>query len=616
MKRISYLLFAVVLLAVSACKKDNGNTPAPQPQGGGEVYFTAEASGESAYRSFAFELGKDGPELKMKESPVKSVIIISDGNNHYYFDLTWNKTQGKNHLYVKGTEVLKELTGKQVSITEGKDWYIMGCLGGNYSNYQVHYQPNKTLQVITEGESIEKDLPMYFSWTKLSITTKDGKTLLKVAEGKSIDFRPLGMLMRLQLNNKNSYTTKVKSILFQSNVLSTGKGYIDLSSYGLPPIPPTGLKSDLSWKENSEKDTPYTFVGEDGTTILEPTIEAGKTFGKNFLIWAMPQENDNPMTHLLANAVRMENGQEMTYPKMKTLYIWGSTNQPKEGTRRILKAQILRPKMALEYFAPNYVGTSSISSSPLSTTHDYTGAGLYDYGTISATDFLLGTVYMVPEVVDAMGLFIPTPNGEDFKKLDNDPNEVEETIRINGVSNRYRDLYQTVSENVIYALRLDGVGTDRAQYSAWKYTLLPPVYSGSEDKAAHVKIECVYLGVNYKGQFPNIVGEDFWNLHQSDIVSRTYYAAPVKNPEGVEPAIQHFMPCTWVKGSFRNLEHLLWGFGIREKRGIIISNSAKMENIAVVDWKEYEKGITKYIDGKTVVIPIEKPNTPWPSNNR
>lgn len=616
MKRISYLLFPIVVLVASACKRDNGNTPAPQPKSSGEVYLTAEASVENAYRSFAFELGQDGPELKMKETSVKSVVIVSDGSNHYYFDLTWNKTQGRNHLYVKGTEVLKELTGKQVSITEGKDWYIMGCLGGNYSNCQVHYQPNKTLQAITEGKSIEKDLPMYFSWTKLSIATKEGKTFLKVAEGELIDFRPLGMLMRLQLNNKNDYTTKVKSVQFQSNALNTGKGYIDLSSYGLPPIPSRGLKSDLLWKEDSEKEMPYTFVDEDGVTPLEPVVEAGATYGKNFLVWAMPKDVDYPMTHLFANAVRLENGQEKVYPKMETLYIWGSTSQPKKGTRRILKTQILRPKMALEYFASNYVSTSPTSSSPLSMTHDYTGAGLFNYSEVSATDFLSGTVYMVPEVEDAMGLFIPTQEGEDFKKLDNVPNEVEGTIRINGVSKKYKDLYQTVSGNVIYALRMDGVDTDRAQYSAWKYTLQPPVYSGSEDKAAHVKIECVYLGLNYKGQFPKITEESFWTLHKPDIVSRTYYAAPVKNPDGVQPSNQHFMPCTWVKGTFRDLQHLLWGFGVREKEGIVFDDSAKMENIAVVNSDKRKEGILEYLDCKTVVIPLEKPNSRWSKDDR
>lgn len=379
---------------------------------------------------------------------------------------------------------------------------------------------------------IAKPVPVYFPWTKLQVKTLGsesfGQTTFMAQTEKEIRFRALGLLMRVELKNEMAYAARYNSIRYQSNVLTTTKGYYDLSQAALPKIPNNvdiDTPKPAIWVPQGDEPN-YTFVSEDAAkTKLDVVLESGKEYEKNFLVWGALRESNNPadlrtVTHLLADVDRLVDGVPREIPKMKTIYIWGSDKKPTDGTKLVQRTRLVREKLALEYFDLGYLkvsdpritaGRQYVSQSVPA----YSGSvAYYDYDTYSASDFIVANPrpeWKVPKGLDAAGVFMP--GGISF--IPNTSVPRERTVRIAGKESKYVDIYQP-GTTTVYALRLDDSKTSsdpRKQYTAWRYTY-------SDTRGA--KIECVYLGPAYKGDLVDIQQNSFWQLHSLDVITREY----------------------------------------------------------------------------------------------
>lgn len=595
----------VLLLLVSCNKSDEPNGGKSSPDESSIVSMNLEGESEDS-RAMNFLLNADGPVLKMTEEAMKSVAVISNstGTKKYYVEITWNKTAGQNHLYVKNLDINTDVYGTPLAMNVTENWYIAGYVGGNFdkNNKRVSFNPNGSkLQAVTVGKELLKPVPVYFPWTKLEVKEAGGRIYVNTPKTGKITFRTMGLLMRVELKNTMDYVVRIKSITYQSNALDTGAGYYDLNA-----LPTVGTTTLPAWTATAQEPK-YTFVDENGTTTLVPEMNGKSTYGKYFLVWGVPKATmpASPVTHVLANAVRVLNGVEQNVPKMTTLYIWGSTNVPKHGTRRLLHTSVVRPKLALEYFGEGYVGTNPKAANPISnaTTYSY-DIGTYTYQEINTSGFL-NPNWFVPEVIDAQGLFMDVDLYLKFENMTPaGPHHKDLNVRINGQIASYRDTYWNGAPS-IYALRFQNA--DKLQYSAWRYTLGPTIDPAGYN-AKGIRIESVYLGPHYKGSFEETRNNSFWTLHAVDYVSRFY---PPMVAKGVsDNKAYSFYSMTWVRGTIGNYSRICWGWGVTMQLNTL--NGTSMTPLVIVD--KYQLPNIVYWDIKTSVIPVQKAGTPWANN--
>lgn len=515
-------------------------------------------------RAFAFNVTNTGPELKLTEEKIPSVVIIANADKSivYYLDIKWSKTVGQNHLYFKDTEITTDLLGQGINLSPGNQWYIMGYLGGTFDNTtkEVRYNPNGARLISTGTEPTVKNVPIAFAWTPLEVKYY-GQNQLALSGKDRIRFKTLGMMMRLTLKNEFSSSIRIKNIRYQSNALSTTAGHYNLSVSNLPATNSTALPT---WISSAIAEPKYPFGSASGAPINVDLTKDGSYYW-SFLVWAMPKEPtvQQPMTHVLAEATRLTDFKEETYPKMSSLYIWGSTNIPKERTRRKISARIYRDKMALEYFAKNYVGHNGFNVANLATPELYTTAywgniPLFSYPEVSKANALRDG-WRVPYYKDARGLYFVNLEGDNIQFTGSTLRTLSNmSVRVNGEEKSYTDVYKNGS--TIYALRFDG--NDKKIYSAWRYNF-------SIDGGA--TIEAVYLGPNYKGNIDNISQNEFWLLHQADIIKRSYRTSyyTVNNGQQTRSNMAHFWALSETVPNLANpAGYRRWTIGVNRTTNI------------------------------------------------
>lgn len=616
MRNFDKILFVLAVFLLGACSKEGtpivSEGPSAKASDAVPITMSLEATvDEDQFKAIAFELGSTGPSLVMSEDNVNSVVVITNRSKSkvYYSEITWTKVVGKKTLSYAGP--LTDLTsGQPIRLSSGEEWFMMGYLGGTYDkvNKRVKYDPNigSSLRALAQGDKVDKAVPIYFPWVQFTVNTR-GDVL-----NKSVRFMPLGLMMRIELKNNNTYDVRYKHLYFNSHVLSTGAGYYDLSATNLPQIPnnpATEIGTSATWTSEATTEPKYTLLANDGTA-LDVTVKAGATYDKNFLVWAMPHSSTDArttkrsITHLLADAVRVVNGQEQATPKMTSVYIWGSTNMPIERKRVLLKTSLLRIKQPLEYFAYNYVSTTPLSSDPIAS--GSTNIGTFTYDQMSSGTFL-GTsgTWRVPSVEEARALFhnmgewlrFDTQMIKTSQTSDIGPHYDTANVRVNNETASYTDVYYNGSS--IYALRF--LGNGQKYYSAWRYTY--PVKNP-------VQIECIYLGTHFKGDIDDVRQASFWdNLHNKDYISRTYNPVQVYDTGG---AYRYTYPSTWVKGSLSTdlgrgittFDRVAWVWGIpaesNHDAGWIMGPEV------VIDSDAWESGSIVYWNIKLPVIPMEQ----------
>lgn len=539
LKKILFLALTITLWSCSQGAENDPTKETTQEEGKESDYFNLQAGidTEETSRAMAWDIKTNGPQLHMTEENMQSVVIIKNKINSttYYANVTWQKTAGRNHLSYIG-KIQDIATGEDIKIS-GSGWYIMGYVGGDYDKtaQTVKFNPNNVtnssakIQGVPIGKNLIKRVPVYFPWTELSIDPESNNTIVNaVKNGQrkgTILFKPLGMMMRVQLTNEMDYSARYKKIWFQTNALNTNNGHYKIDSSSLPAIPTntnTEVAGSGTWIPASTTEPSYTFYKDESLSTPEDVVVASKqTHSNYYLVWAMPTPTSTtPVTHLLAEAKRLSsNMTEEATPKMNAVYIWGSTNMPQEDTKRILKTRLVRPKAALEFFSTGYVKSSETSFTPIPYT-DTNGVDLWNYDQISSSNFA-PTGWHIPNYYEGIALMVPVKS--QFLKfgVDNEFPVPNVPTTINGERRTStEDRFSTSSQypDVVYALRFADDKKD--QYSAWRYT---------KDANKNIKVECIVLGPSYKGNIKDITQEDFWNYHQKDIIKREYpIAASIK----------------------------------------------------------------------------------------
>lgn len=503
------------------------------------TYNTLDATGA---RAVAFEVTGAGPKLKMTEEKIGSVAVIANEGRttFYYVNIEWSKEKDKNRLYAKDFEIKTDLDGKTLNLDPKQTWYIMGYVGGTYKKdtKTVAYNPNGTgLQAGANGEVIKKAVPVYFPWTKLQIKTF-GNYKLALSGTDKIPFKVLGTMMRVTLSNSFGQTVRVKSVRLLTNALRTTSGYYSFNEASLPQFSDTKSLptykfdkaiSTASANYYSSQDEPIYTLQTNAGEATNIDLAAGAT-SDSYLIWAMPlAKPTRPITHLVANVARLKNGVEQNLPKMETLYVWGTNRVFVERSRQLLAATVLRPKMPLEFFAPDYVGHGEMANvATEEPAFGYTDIApynhnipLFSYAQAQRSTLLRGG-WRVPRYKDARALYMV-----DLSDIDNGSHSalafkgsterrtVSQDIRVDGTLETYTDIYQMGSS--IYALRFYNTGNGQKYYSAWRYS-----YSPSYTAAGGALFESVYLGPGFKGTIEDIINFNFWRLHEKDKVSRRY----------------------------------------------------------------------------------------------
>lgn len=615
-KKLQYWQILLCFFVFSACGEDGDIVSKNKQQNDSaettlELNLTAQMSDDDV-RAMSFDVASDGPKLNMTDETVTSVAVIANKakTKVYYANILWQKTQGKNHLYCSGE--VKDFNNQNINLTLDEEWFIMGYVGGTFNkdNKRVSFDPNgNTLQATSVGGKVNKSVPVYFPWTRLRVENggSNAKAMVGTLDKGTIRFRTLGIMMRVELSNTNTYPVRFKSITYQSHSLTTTAGYYDLSTTTLPAIPanPDGTVAEsVAWVP-SGTEPKYTFVDAGGVS-QNVTVDANGTSDKYFLVWGMPRNSTDKrtskrnITHILAHAVRLNNGVEQNIPKMETVYVWGSTIKPGTKTRRVIqKAKLLRIKQTLEYFSDGYVGTNPRAANPIRKTTVFdTGIGRFRHNQISQADFM-GAAWRVPTEVEARGLFYHVTTYLRFVlNGQNGPHHQNDDVKINGETLNLRDTYYNGASATIYGLRSSGAGSK--YYSAWRY-----VYAATRG----VRIEAVYLGPNYKGDALDIMEPSFWTLHKPDYVSRYYPAVAVNDVGG---GTRYHIPTTWIKGRFFQFTRALWTFGTPERTGL---HGPYMSGMAVIN--PDRSTATNYVYHEVIapVIALERDNTPWPNNN-
>ncbi len=533
------------------------------------VDLSAELA-ESDLRALDITLKADGPTPELgKKLTFSSVCIIKNasGNKTYYVNIPWHNEEGGRYL-TTGLFLTKTIDNGALDITlpdpsnpsnPDNEWYMMGFLGGSYnhSTKRVSYNPNPDKLVgVALGETQSRDIPIGFGWTKLKIlpngprsvliTTASGKSRPRPSDtpdsSKGIQFQILGSMLRLSLNNENinrgttteekgydahnAYAVRIKHITFESNVLTTSNGYYDLRQA------PAVTNSDIMAYTPASGERVYTFEGN----AQGVDIASGKSHDKQFLIWASPLATsgsvDKPVTHLVAEAKRLDGGAEQALPAMSRLYIWGSRGKIKHGSRHAVKTYIVRPKLALEYTATSYYDLDLGETFPKG--EGNVPLGLYSYERAKAIVPPQG--WILPMVTDVNGAWMHTRiTGFDtsFEKTGTPSNFDTKgggrmATRINGIySNSYTGLHTATSAGArtIYALLNRGdknssnaptqTPASRVQYVVVRYKA-----STGQD----IQIDAAYLGPNYVGDNLAPCSTSFFGQHATDLVQRSYRA--------------------------------------------------------------------------------------------
>lgn len=672
--KILALSLSLVLLG-TACSKDRDQVTEPSTQtntqtagvGARSLRLTLEgleatmpegSAETSQARAMAFEISDAGPKLKMTEEKMESVAVIANADQSvkHYVKIEWSKEAGKNRLYVEDYEVTHTLDNTALQLTAGQDWYIMGYVGGTYDHAtkRVSFNPNgEPLKAGANGQVIKKAVPVVFPWTKLTVKTQNGKDYAATAIDQ-VQFKALGTILRVTLKNSFGQDIRLKGLRLLSNALRSGSGYYDLSSSKLPALTETALPKftfheQLNTTPNSYfrsiNQPTYAVQNNDGSANVDVTNGATSA---SFLIWAMPDASapQRPVTHVLANISRLKDGVEQNEPKMETLYVWGTNRVFAERSRQLIRANAIRHKMSLEYFAKNYLGLGTeenitVSASSMSNAQraerqstdielqGYTNIPRFGYTDVTGR-FAITNNWSIPLYREARGLFMvdlgDVTNGSD-KALSIAPttSQVRRTITqevmVNGEAKTYTDTY--IMGSTIYALRFDNAGDGRKLYSAWRYS-----YNEAPNRAA--LIEAVYLGPNFKGTIDDIIPRGFWETHRADLIERryvsSYYAYVDARSSAVDQTIK-FME-TLPDGSKRPLTAV--NFWVRHEDGIPNLVRTGTNNNSRADLRVWAIGHepTKYMGHRQImdgsgfvlehylhVIGLQPKNTLWKDNN-
>lgn len=453
--------------------------------------------------------GKDVFKVERKgleEKPLYSLCVIkpktgANASNTYYVKLTWQKKKGQNYFFVKEKSIT-ETTGKTIKLAKGTRWHICGILTYNKDNVRatnVAFDPNKTAGTALSG-TIAKDIPLYFDWQDLGVDDVGAWRFNpeNTAPAK-ITVKPLGVMLRVSVQNNAAFKMRLKTLKLQSNGLIAGAGYVGWSGGTDTPL---NKHIREAYKANNPNAREEVF-----TLSNNVDVEAGRTYDKFFLVWVFPKDlrgatTEKKYTKVMVSAKRLEGTTEKTYPKMNYLYgFWSTTNNLQAGKRHHLPVTLYRPKLPLEYLT-GYVAGNGFAEGDARwfLTSEYNSFSRAGYRKPTAQD-VRGIIGVYTDVKFSGSAVVTKDMGN---------------FRI-GSKTSFAGTYTATFKNgnPVTALRFDdGEGQGkRLYYSLSQY---------KKDPNSGV-LSALYLGPNYKGSFEETITPAFLAAHDADIIKKRYY---------------------------------------------------------------------------------------------
>lgn len=649
--------------------------------------YAPDATEATSLRAIDFhnEAEKQARLKILPTTTLSSICAIRNKRNPsetYFVRLTWKPVPGQiNKLQaLSDAPITQDLKGRPISLSSSGEYYIMGFLGeeenivAQGSNLSISYHPNgKALHdgehynaKAESGASFSRDIPLYFGWQPIILSGRGENLWLKTGSNE-IDMMVLGMMLRASFTNRTHvntmsyykwtnpteeqrrnderygnktiqefYPVRLKSFVFSSNVLSTSS-----RKFVLDNLPEIGVAdTPLPVGEALHDERRYVFV-DGGLDLLGDMSSA-----HNYFIWAMPKpapENQTPLTHIIGDVSRLKDGVEQVYPKMKTLYLWGSTRQPQQRKSTHMRAWVVRPKQPLELIAPGYVsGTLGRFTSNKDKTR------LYTYEEFTSPNLVLPSGYrIISDVPEAGSVSNINPgNGEDhilpsFESTGDVSYTKPVHFRVKGFP---IDTYERWRQGeTIYGMRYNGVQEGgsrqadlynhsgsviyRGYYSAWRYR-----YDAVRDGYT---VECIQLGPYYKGNMDDICRESFWEFHKEDIIQRyypniymkfqyypysdnqTWYRYNDKFPPTPGTSAFDKMVCSWIRENYQGVNPMNLGIGLRYSgRADGIKPPRLLVGGRSMHWIKGSEQI--WIRRQLPIIPIQDENAPgykdWPDN--
>lgn len=483
----------------------------------------------SQMRDIDFELAPEGkPLIEMKDKKQYEVLlIIKKGVNGspVYVKTNWEKVSSKkNTIFFKGDIKLRE--GDAFSL--GEDWYVMGILGGSYDKEHKSLAFKSMIVPIGKGNSAAMDIPLAFPWTKIEIT-KEG------AGNVSVRFKPLGSMLHVRLtNNREGVDVEGTGLSILSFVFSMD-GEFNLRNKFLPAI-----NQDISQIKWGEKNNSH-FM----TYALDFNLKYKEA--ASFLVWVMPHNHEHstkeklfsgkfplPLTKITLNG-------NVSGSQVENLQVFTSSKPVKNHAWHMVNASVHRPKIALEYMADYNLGEKG--SKLFVTQHRDTDGGYYTQA--EAVDLNnIPSSYHLPTQTEWAGIapLFYTHWGASAHAVEYGTvvkrARLNEVITVHGETKIYKgeynnspgyDQYDPATYNklgVCYALRFQD--NTNEQLSAWRYSYETNPFSTRGGKCVVIK-QC-YLGPSFVGTLDDISKEEFWEMHQKEVITRFLALGGEKDP--------------------------------------------------------------------------------------
>lgn len=375
-----------MLVTLGSCTKEG---TAPQADAGISITLNLRAT---ASREDLKALGLDESQLKFviydPTKPLPKVIGFVPSSHMFfrkkgssflgYASVAWSPlgpdaTGEKFLLEARNVNVTLLNTGG-VEPQTGDEWYATAILGGgrlNTAKTEVDFEYDLT----NDGSGVPEHirLPLLSSWVKLDIIQETTGSM-RLVSGAHFDFKPQGVLYRIELTNKTAETLTDQKIRLETEVSST-LGAFDFS-------PAANLESDI---EAGSYRSPFAHKTTAGTVeyLVRPIHVMQPGEKKYALVWGMPFDAsvaDNRHVSVIYPHKHITKTSGST-PHQNMRYfgpvVWTAAAQ--NGKMVQIKGDIDRPALPPEYYSRSihYIHSTQPSASDYPLDHQAAAINLW-----------------------------------------------------------------------------------------------------------------------------------------------------------------------------------------------------------------------------------------------
>ena len=123
---------------------------------------------------------------------------------------------------------VKNLTAQGGEDFATGEWYVAGFWGGGSQEEQALVEKDRLAHKVAVvapispnniGDAVSMDIPLGFSWTRLTQVTESGSLRL---ENRNLKIRPMGVLLSVILENRTKYTADIVALDKEMTGVSSG----------------------------------------------------------------------------------------------------------------------------------------------------------------------------------------------------------------------------------------------------------------------------------------------------------------------------------------------------------------------------------------------------------